>query len=600
MTHQHQQQQIDNASFDAAVFETVSRRLLAKCIEEFTYEEIIDPEPVADGESTRYELPMATGVAYRFDATEQWLDSITVDPSSIERITDGTSAPATDPIGFVRDLGETIEIDSITLGNFVRELNNTLFADAVIEDQTDSTDVATLEYAQLEGAMTGHPWLVVNKGRLGFGASDHAQFAPERSEPQRLLWVGAHRELATATTTEAVSFESLLRSELGETLDQFREQLATKGLDPDAYQLLPVHQWQWDNYIAQQYARELATDQLVLLGPGPDRYLPQQSIRTFTNVDSPERHHVKVPLSIHNTLVWRGLPGERTQVAPIVTEFVHELVENDSYLSEECGLVVPGEIAAVDVGQPDFTAIEDGPYQYRELLGAIWRESIDEYCADDERAMTLAALIHVQDGQPVLSSLVERSELTLDEWIESLCETVVPPLIHCLYRYGTVFSPHGQNAMLLLEDDAPSRLAVKDLVDDVNVSDQPIPELEELSPELTSVLRSEPPEGLCQFIFAGLFVGVFRYLVKILETHHDYEERRFWEHVAGSIRAYQHRFPELEERFETFDLFQDRFTKLCLNRNRLFREGYADASGRPHAAEHGTVKNPLAKLDDRS
>jgi dihydrofolate reductase len=58
------------------------------------------------------------------------------------------------------------------------------------------------------------------------------------------------------------------------------------------------------------------------MGQGPDEYLPQQSIRTLTNVSAPHRHHLKLPLSILNTLVWRGLPTERTLAAPRVTEFL--------------------------------------------------------------------------------------------------------------------------------------------------------------------------------------------------------------------------------------------------------------------------------------
>lgn len=208
--------------------------------------------------------------------------------------------------------------------------------------------------------------------------------------------------------------------------------------------------------------------------------------------------------------------------------------------------------------------------------------------------------MHVDgDGVPYITRLAEQSGLSMEEWLDEFFDVVLPPLLHFLYKYGTVFSPHGQNTMLVLDDDGvPSRLAVKDFVDDVNVSDQPLPELEALPDEMHEVLRKEPPEGLCQFIFSGLFVCVLRYVADVLEVHHDYDEEQFWGQAREAILAYQEQFPELEDRFELFDLLRPEFTKLSLNRNRVLEYGYEDADGRPHASEHGTVRNALDEVAD--
>ena len=90
---------------------------------------------------------------------------------------------------------------------------------------------------------------------------------------------------------------------------------------------------------------------------------------------------------------------------------------------------------------------------------------------------------------------------------------------------------------------------------------------------------------------------MLRYVADLLEEREDYPEERFWTHARETILDYQARFPELEDRFELFDLLQPEFTKLALNRNRL-ENGYGDAPDRPHAAEHGTVTNPLAAVAD--
>ncbi|BBP88404.1 hypothetical protein BsIDN1_20220 [Bacillus safensis] len=70
-------------------------------------------------------------------------------------------------------------------------------------------------------------------------------------------------------------------------------------------------------------------------------------------------------------------------------------------------------------------------------------------------------------------------------------------------------------------------MAIKDFVDDVNISDQPLPELASLEEDLREVLRSEPPEGLVQFIFTGLFICNLRYVSNVLDNHNLLEKRLF-------------------------------------------------------------------------
>lgn len=591
------------------IWDTVSNRLLTKMLAEFMYEDIITPDvealPEREGR-TRYRLSMVTGSEYRFEASERLMDSYHVYGETIERRTEDTDwDQATDPIQFLRALQTTIDIDPLTAGNLIREYNNTLLADAHIEarhrqrddfdstDNTGSIELTTLDYAHLEGEMVGHPWITYNKGRVGWGYTDYRSFAPEVKRPITLSWAAIERENATFVSTDDLTYDSLIQHELGDHCQTFRDTLSSKNLDPDSYYFLPIHDWQWDNSITQLFPREIAHNTIVPLGPGPDRYLPQQSVRTFVNIDADSRHHVKLPMRVLNTLVWRGLPGSRTERAPTVTEYIRDIYETDEFLSEECGLILPGEIAGLNYDHPDFTAIEGAPYQYTELLGAIWRESIYTHVEADEQPITLAALLHVENGTPLISQLIERSGLPPDEWLEAFFDVLLPPLLHWLYQYGTVFSPHGQNTILVLKDATPHRLAVKDFVDDVNVSDQPLPDLEALPDSLRAVLRTEPPEGLCQFIFSGLFIGVLRYVADILAVHHDYPEIRLWTHARETILRYQSRFPELEDRFELFDLLRPEFTKLCLNRNRLLEYGYDDVDERPHASEFGTVRNAL-------
>ena len=91
-------------------------------------------------------------------------------------------------------------------------------------------------------------------------------------------------------------------------------------------------------------------------------------------------------------------------------------------------------------------------------------------------------------------------------------------------------------------------------------------------------------------------IVALRYLADLAAEHLGVAERRFWSMARAAILGYQDRFPDLADRFKTFDLLAPRFDKICLNRNRLLTDGYADRPERPHAATFGTVRNALDEV----
>jgi siderophore synthetase component len=576
---------------DSAAWQHAGRRLLAKMLAEFAYEEVIVPEPDPASGSSAYRLALGPATTYRFRARRGSYGSWYVDADSI--------TPTGDPLHFLTHGHDTVlGLSGDTLGHLIRELLATLRADMALDaGALPVAELAELDYAELEGHQTGHPWLVANKGRIGFSAADAGRWAPEARRQHRLPWLAVHRDLAEYRGISTLATPDLLYADelAPATLDTFRHTIADRDLDPDDYLLLPVHPWQWEQVVAPLFAPAIADGSIIHLTTDNDLRQPQQSIRTFLNTSRPLRRSVKLPLSILNTLVYRGLPTERTLAAPAVTAWVHGLRDHDRFLRDEARVILLGEVASVTVTHPQYDKLLTVPYQYRELLGCIWREPLGGHLEPGERPRTLAALLHTDPaGRAFTAELVERSGLAPRVWLRHLFAAVLPPLLHFLYRYGTVFSPHGENAIVVFDEhDIPVRLAVKDFVDDINVCAEPLPEHSTMPADVSAVLLTEPPEFLTQFIHSGLFVGVLRYLAPLCEGQLDVPESDFWALVREEIVRHQKRFPELKERFALFDLLTPRIERLCLNRNRLHLDGYRDRAERPHAAVHGTVPNPL-------
>ncbi|MFE4859746.1 IucA/IucC family protein [Streptomyces sp. NPDC056670] len=628
-------------------WDRAGRLLLAKMIGAFAYEEIVRPtvEPATDnagpaGESAgQYGFTLDDGSTLTFLARRGAYGGWQVDPDSVRRTERteeaegagqdepagraGQAAPSPapagdrprtpghplpspepfgDPIRFLALARRTLGVDGATFGHLVRELTATLAADTRLHSTAlSASQLADLGYAELEGHQTGHPWLVLNKGRLGFSADDAARWSPEARTPAALPWIAVRTDLAGYRGVASLATPDLLYArELDAPVrEAFAAALRARGLDPAAYLYLPIHPWQWTEMILPLFAPAVADQAIVPLPSDGDVRLPQQSIRTFLNLSRPERHTVKLPLSILNTLVWRGLPTERTVAAPAVTAWVRGLCERDAFLRDECRVILLGEVASVAVEHPVYDRVTEVPYQYKELLGAIWREPLPPRLAPGERARTLAALLHTDpEGRAFTAELVARSGLAPEVWLRRLFNALLPPLLRFLYRYGTVFSPHGENAIVVFDDrDVPVRLAIKDFVDDINVSAEHLPEHDSMPDDVRAVLLTEEPSFLTQFIHSGLFVGVFRFLAPLCEDQLGVPEADFWALVREEILRHQARFPDEKERYETFDLLTPRIDRLCLNRNRLHTDGYRDRPERPHATVHGTVANPLAPAE---
>ncbi|MGH0434991.1 IucA/IucC family protein [Bacillus basilensis] len=586
-----------NTIFNKNEWGKVNNNLLAKMLSEFMYEELIKPELVdVEGEIGTYSLQTPNS-NYIFKASKKLFDSYYVYVESIKvQDKEGKHKEIQSCISFLMDIQKMLNMSPKTTAYLIKELNNTLVADLhILKKDISSDEIVELDYAEIEGEMNGHPWITYNKGRIGFGYDDYLKFAPESKKKTTLLWIAVSKKIGVFNSVEGLSYEDLINNELTkEELNLFNKLFIKENLSTTDYYFMPVHEWQWKNVIITHFAEDIASNKIILLGEGEQLYLPQQSIRTFVNASNNKKNHVKLPMSILNTLVYRGLPGERTVIAPRVTEFIKDIYNKDSFLNTSCKFDLLGEIASINYDHSYYSHLEGAPYQLLELLGVIWRESIYNYVSENEKPITLAALLHKDNhGKYLITSLIEKSNLSIKEWLNSLFEVTLSPLLHYLYQYGVVFSPHGQNTVLVLKDYKPYKLIMKDFVDDVNVSDQPLPELKNLNKELKQVLRTEPPHGLTQFIFTGLFICHFRYLSTILDEHHNYAEEDFWKQVKETITNYQEKFPELKERFETFDLFNPYFTKLCLNRNRMIDYGYNDDDDRPHASEYGKVKNAL-------
>jgi siderophore synthetase component len=555
-----------------------------KMLGELSYEGLLEPKP--DGAEWVLELP--AGVVYRFRARRGAFESWHVAPGSATR--DGE--PATDPRTLVVDARERLGLTGLRLADVLSELTATVTNEAARLDHAPSaTELSTMDYDRADGYLTGHPRLVLNKGRVGFSQPDRERYAPEAGTRFPLRWFGVHRDHASFRCVEELTEDRLLTEELGDLLPEFRAKL------PADYVLVPVHPWQADEIIGTLYAAELAEGIVVPVGESTDLYRPHQTIRTLANASHPTRRDVKTAVSVRNTLVYRGLASAATLAAPAVTTWLRDVSAADPLLAEKYRFELLGEIASVSVRHPLLGHLAELPYRFHETLGALWREPVRTRLAPGERAISFAALPYRgPDGEAVVTRLIRESGMDVSAWLGRLLDLLLTPLLHWLLRYGVGFCPHGQNLVLITDErGTPLRVAIKDFAQGVDLLDEDVPEYAALPAEATTHMLRWPPHLLAQSLFSSIFAGQLRFLAEILLDDLDYERASLWALVRDIVGRYRDENPEAANRFDASRLFAADVERVTLNREHLAGQGF-DKVDRDDEFDvrFGRARNPLA------
>ncbi|MGO4733927.1 IucA/IucC family protein [Paenibacillus sp. 2KB_22] len=565
-----------------AVYVDVQERIMRQTLEAMWFEGILDSDVSGSEWRTSGLTSYGDSVAYTCEAERKFsFGRVKVKKGSIQR----EGVPCTDLDLFL----EEIMLNSLKDANvtaFIQELLETMAKDsqcrAILPLNIPRED---RHYDALESHMTdGHLYHPSYKSRLGFSLKDNLAYGPEFNSEVALVWVAVKKDLAQIAVSSGYSSEELVRQHLtAEDVERFQEVLEGDGKTgsdaDDQYVFIPVHPWQWEHQLESVYARQLMDGDVVYLGPSSSPYRAQQSIRSLSNRVNPGAPYIKLALSITNTSSTRILAQHTTQNAPLISDWLDNLVREDELLQRaQFGLLK--EIMGLSFRYEQLPAT-----QYERAygtLGAIWRENVSVHLKQGETAWPLNALMLVQpDGVPFIQDAVERHGV--EKWSVALVRTVTLPIIHLLYAHGIALESHAQNIILVLEDDLPKRIIIKDLHDGVRyVPDQLLhpQQAPKLNPEPEthrkfnrySFIYAEDVSEVRDYTYDAFFFICMTDIALAFEKF-GLSEQSFWQLCAGVIVEYQREHPEYEDRFVAFDLFAEDALIEEMTKRRLYGDG---------------------------
>jgi len=544
------------------------RLLVAKAIREFTHERLLTPvrgERVDDAGRHAYTLTLG-GVRWTFTARALPLEHLGVDPDSVCRAGD-PDAVAVDR--FVLDAAEVLGLAGEALDVYLEELASTFAArcHTLAGERPSAADLVDADYTAVEAAMSeGHPGFVATNGRIGWGATEYAMFAPEGGRALHPVWLAFPSELGgrwtwpkTASAGAAVPAPPPPITEAVAGL--WAERAAALDVDPEAYTLIPVHPWQWEHRIQVAFAPDLAAGRLVHVGEDPDAFTAMQAVRTLFNASDPHAPQLKTALSVQNMGFVRGLSPAYMSVTPAINALVADLVDSDPLLAR-WGFGVLREYASAGYTGDAFHAVgSKGPHT--KMLAALWRESPLPRLAEGERVMTMAALLHRDgEGRSVAGALVERSGLTAAQWLHGVVTAYVTPLVHLAAAYSTVFMPHGENIVLRLREGRVTGAFLKDIGEEVVVGADGVP----LTEQTRRIRIDLTDEDLSLSFFTDMLDGVLRHLADVMDADALLPAEEFYAVVGRALAEYTALGVADVERL---GLDAEDFAHSCLNRLQL-------------------------------
>ncbi|PLR82023.1 IucA/IucC family siderophore biosynthesis protein [Bacillus canaveralius] len=562
----------------ALLIDEVKERIMRQTLEALFFEDIIKATKTGtdwffNGKSAKGDI-----IHYSCKADVKWsFGRIKIEKKSIKR----EGEEFTNLYLFLEEIIQNNVTGSYT-SQFIHELLETLVKDHQSKQfQVDQIPEQDKYYEVLESHMVdGHPYHPSYKSRIGFSLADNFDYGPEFNQEVSIYWVAVNEQLIDVNTLKKMSFEEIIKHHVtNEDKYRFLQVLKEKGCEEKNYVFLPAHPWQLENKILSLFVQQLIDKDIVILGTANSTYRVQQSIRSLSHRENAEAPYIKFPLSITNTSTSRILAHHTTQNAPLISDWLNKIIQDDSLLKKEKFQILR-EVMGIS-----FRYDKLNPIQYDMTygtLGAIFRENVSTYLEDNEEAWPLNALSHTQkNGEPFIKAAIE--QYGVEAWSEALIKVVTFPIIHLLFAHGIALESHAQNIILVVENNFPKRMIIKDLHDGVRYTPDQLlkPDWEpKLNPEPEShrkfnrysFIQAKDAAEVRDYTYDAFF---FICMTEICYTFEKFglSEIDFWSRCVKTIAAYQHDHPEFKERFEMFNLFSEAALIEEMTKRRIYGDG---------------------------
>ncbi|WP_347901595.1 IucA/IucC family protein [Pseudomonas purpurea] len=383
----------------------------------------------------------------------------------------------------------------------------------------------------------GHPWHPDFKTKLGLNTTQVIALSPEFKARVPVRLCALHRHIAHVEMLENTQdYVSEWQAHFPLATEQLIEHLCERGLSPANYLPIPVHPWQADELLPNEFAQEITDNLLVMTRIVAFSGHPTLSFRTLMPGGNAGSPMVKLPVALRLTSVQRTLSPRSARMGPRVSALLLKILEQEPDIRKRLS-ILPERIGLHYSSQP-----ADDPRARH--LAALFRDNPLSLLHPDEMAVPVSSLFSLDEyGQPLLRQWVAQAEGTHDQpamlrFFQDYLSIAVPSLLGLYLLYGVALEAHQQNSFMVMDASGRlDRLLIRDF-GDIRIQRQT------LHHQGLDLLLHDPLMTLYDdagFVRDKLLHTTFMChlgeLVLLCSRHWDQPEGPLWDLLAAQVRA---------------------------------------------------------------
>ncbi|KAK6509773.1 hypothetical protein TWF481_004503 [Arthrobotrys musiformis] len=328
---------------------------------------------------------------------------------------------------------------------------------SVLLDLYSPSDI-TLELDDFDAE--GHPTHPCRRTRLRFSPADSLTFAPDSGTTVSGKIVAVRRGQLILS---GPGFSETLREHYPFINDAASAALSRGGKNPDEFELILVHPFQFETVLPRIYNSEISSGTIVPLSEVTIACRATSSTRTLVSVVpgiQGKRLSFKTAIDVQITSTCRTISHESVRNGPYVSALLTRLLSDEnrvSCIAERASVAFSPETNCTNSRQRG--------------LSMLLRDDVADYIVPGEVIIGCAGLITKSpiSGKPLVVELVNYlaqngdQGLAAREFVDKYADLLLSAALPLVWKHGIALEAHLQNTLLVLDASRnPVRLLLRD------------------------------------------------------------------------------------------------------------------------------------------
>jgi siderophore synthetase component len=390
-----------------------------------------------------------------------------------------------------------------------------------------------------QSVVDGHPLHPGAKIKMGLSPDEVIRYSPEWGARPELRLVAIRKEVCFVSGDAERTPTEWLRADHPRQVEEAHRFLSDTGRPWQAFEVLPVHPWQFEKTLPELYEEPIRRGEIVPV-PGPAiKTAALMSFRSVAPISARGQfpYHFKTAVNVQTTGAVRIITPQAIRNGPALTRVLEEIAHRERDFG---GLLkILGEPLGVSYAASDPVLAKN--------LAVLFRENPARYVGPGEIPMPGAAMLARSPvgSLPIATELVtafaERRgirdlQAASIAFMKRYAEVCLPGFLTLMTRYGVSLEGHLQNSVPVFDGGALVRVLVRDLGGVRVLRERLIPRGLDMEFSPGSATVTTEVRELRNKILYPLFQNHLGELIATLVRAIGLEERLLWEPVAREVR----------------------------------------------------------------